>query len=201
MTEYWPLIAVFAAAYLLGSVPFGLILTKLAGLGDIRAVGSGNIGATNVLRTGHKGLAALTLIFDVAKGIAAVLIAKWFGGLHGYAILCSLIAGGGAVIGHVFPVWLKFAGGKGVATTFGVILALTPATGAVTGAVWLFMLLVFRTSSLAAIAAAIVAPLFAFGYAGQSVGTLTSALALLVIVKHAANIRRLLNGTEPKIGK
>ena len=201
MTDNWPLIAVFAAAYLLGSVPFGLILTKLAGLGDIRAVGSGNIGATNVLRTGHKGLAALTLIFDVAKGVAAVLIAKWFGGLYGYAILCSLIAGFGAVIGHVFPVWLKFAGGKGVATTFGVILALTPGTGAVTGAVWLFMLLVFRTSSLAAIGAAIVAPLFAFGYAGQSVGMLVSALALLVIVKHTANIRRLFNGTEPKIGK
>jgi len=201
MTDNWPLIAVFAAAYLLGSVPFGLILTKLAGLGDIRAVGSGNIGATNVLRTGHKGLAALTLIFDVAKGIAAVLIAKWFGGLYGYAILCSLIAGFGAVIGHVFPVWLKFAGGKGVATTFGVILALTPGTGAVTGAVWLFMLLVFRTSSLAAIAASVVAPLFAFGYAGQSVGLLVSALALLVIVKHTANIRRLFNGTEPKIGK
>lgn len=201
MTDNWPLIAVFAAAYLLGSVPFGLILTKLAGLGDIRAVGSGNIGATNVLRTGHKGLAALTLIFDVAKGVAAVLIAKWFGGLYGYAILCSLIAGFGAVIGHVFPVWLKFKGGKGVATTFGVILALTPGTGAVTGAVWLFMLLVFRTSSLAAIGAAIVAPLFAFGYAGQSVGMLVSALALLVIVKHTANIRRLFNGTEPKIGK
>ena len=201
MTDNWPLIAAFAAAYLLGSVPFGLILTKLAGLGDIRAVGSGNIGATNVLRTGHKGLAALTLLFDVAKGVAAVLIAKWFGGLYGYAILCSLIAGFGAVIGHVFPVWLKFAGGKGVATTFGVILALTPGTGAVTGAVWLFMLLVFRTSSLAAIGAAIVAPLFAFGYAGQSVGMLVSALALLVIVKHTANIRRLFNGTEPKIGK
>ena len=201
MTDNWPLIAAFAAAYLLGSVPFGLILTKLAGLGDIRAVGSGNIGATNVLRTGHKGLAALTLIFDVAKGVAAVLIAKWFGGLYGVAILCSLIAGFGAVIGHVFPVWLKFAGGKGVATTFGVILALTPGTGAVTGAVWLFMLLVFRTSSLAAIGAAIVAPLFAFGYAGQSVGMLVSALALLVIVKHTANIRRLFNGTEPKIGK
>ena len=201
MTDNWPLIAVFAAAYLLGSVPFGLILTKLAGLGDIRAVGSGNIGATNVLRTGHKGLAALTLLFDVAKGVAAVLIAKWFGGLHGVAILASLIAGFGAVIGHVFPVWLKFAGGKGVATTFGVILALTPGTAAVTGAVWLFMLLVFRTSSLAAIAAAVVAPLFAFGYAGQSVGLLVSALALLVIVKHTANIRRLFNGTEPKIGK
>lgn len=201
MTDNWPLIAVFVAAYLLGSVPFGLILTKLAGLGDIRAVGSGNIGATNVLRTGRKGLAALTVVLDVGKGIVAVLIAKWFGGLHGFAILASLIAGFGAVIGHVFPVWLKFKGGKGVATTFGVILALTPGTGAVTGAVWLFMLLVFRTSSLAAIAAAVVAPLFAFGYAGQSVGLLVSALALLIIVKHTANIRRLLNGTEPKIGK
>jgi glycerol-3-phosphate acyltransferase PlsY len=199
---------VFAVAYLFGSVPYGLILTKLAGLGDIRSVGSGNIGATNVLRTGHKGLAALTLIFDVAKGVAAVLIVKWLvtppadaidtmaGGFY-----LPLIAGFAVVIGHVFPVWLKFKGGKGVATTFGVILALTPGTGAVTGAVWLFMLLVFRTSSLAAIAAAIVAPLFAFGYAGQSVGLLVSALALLVIVKHTANIRRLLNGTEPKIGK
>ncbi len=201
MTDNWPLIAVFAAAYLLGSVPFGLILTKLAGLGDIRAVGSGNIGATNVLRTGHKGLAALTLIFDVAKGVAAVLIAKWFGGLYGYAILCSLIAGFGAVIGHVFPVWLKFKGGKGVATTFGVLLALSPATAAVTGAVWLFMLLIFRYSSLAALAACVIATFFAFGYAGQSVGILIGALALLVIVKHTANIRRLFNGTEPKIGK
>lgn len=201
MIENWPLYAVAAVAYLFGSVPYGLILTKLAGLGDIRSVGSGNIGATNVLRTGHKGLAALTLLLDVAKGVAAVLIAKWFGGLHGYAILCSLIAGFAVVIGHVFPVWLKFKGGKGVATTFGVILALTPGTGAVTGAVWIFILLVFRYSSLAAIAAAVVAPLFAFGYAGVSVGLLTSALALLVLIKHAANIRRLLNGTEPKVGK
>jgi glycerol-3-phosphate acyltransferase PlsY len=201
VNEYWPLYAVAAVAYLFGSVPYGLILTKLAGLGDIRSVGSGNIGATNVLRTGRKSLAALTLILDVAKGIAAVLIADWFGGLHGYAILASLIAGLAVVIGHVFPVWLKFKGGKGVASTFGVILALSPATGAVTGAVWIFMLLVFRTSSLAAIAAAIVAPLFAFGYAGVSVGALTSALALLVIVKHHANIRRLIKGEEPKIGK
>jgi glycerol-3-phosphate acyltransferase PlsY len=201
------LLPFFFGAYLLGSVPFGLILTKLAGLGDIRSVGSGNIGATNVLRTGHKGLAALTLIFDVAKGVAAVLIAArllfppdavdTMAGAH-YGVLA---AGFGAVIGHVFPVWLKFKGGKGVATTFGVILALSPATGAVTGATWIFMLLVFRTSSLAAIAAAVVAPLFAFGYAGQSVGALTSALALLVIVKHTANIRRLLKGEEPKIGK
>ncbi len=201
MDANWPLYAVAAVAYLFGSVPYGLILTKLAGLGDIRSVGSGNIGATNVLRTGHKGLAALTLLLDVAKGVAAVLIAKWFGGLHGFAILCSLIAGFAVVIGHVFPVWLKFKGGKGVATTFGVILALTPGTGAVTGAVWIFMLLVFRYSSLAAIAAAVVAPLFAFGYAGQSDGLLTSALALLVLIKHATNIRRLLNGTEPKVGK
>jgi glycerol-3-phosphate acyltransferase PlsY len=199
---------VFAVAYLFGSVPYGLILTKFAGLGDIRSVGSGNIGATNVLRTGHKGLAALTLILDVAKGVAAVMIAKWLiappaGAIDAPAgiIYLPLIAGFAVVIGHVFPVWLKFKGGKGVASTFGVILALSPATGAITGATWLFMLLVFRTSSLAAIAAAIIAPLFAFGYAGVSVGALTSALALLVIVKHTANIRRLLNGTEPKIGK
>ena len=201
MTEYLPQIAVFVAAYLFGSVPYGLILTKLAGLGDIRSVGSGNIGATNVLRTGYKGLAALTLILDVAKGVAAVLIAERVGAMYGFAILASLIAGFAVVIGHVFPVWLKFKGGKGVATTFGVLLALSPATGAVTGAVWLFMLLIFRTSSLAALAACVIATFFAFGYAGQSVGILIGALALLVIVKHAANIRRLFNGTEPKVGK
>jgi glycerol-3-phosphate acyltransferase PlsY len=199
--ENWPLYAVAAVAYLFGSVPYGLILTKLAGLGDIRSVGSGNIGATNVLRTGRKGLAALTLILDVAKGVAAVWVGDWYGGLHGYAILASLIAGCAVVIGHVFPVWLKFKGGKGVATTFGVLLALSPGAAAVAGAVWLFMLLIFRTSSLAALAASVIATFFAFGYAGQSVGILIGALTLLIFVKHAANIRRLLDGSEPKVGK
>ncbi|HEY4135085.1 MAG TPA: glycerol-3-phosphate 1-O-acyltransferase PlsY [Alphaproteobacteria bacterium] len=198
---YWPLAAAFVGAYLLGSIPFGLLLTKSAGLGDIRAVGSGNIGATNVLRTGNKGLAALTLVLDAAKGAAAVLIARWLGGDVGFQIAAGLVAGLGAVIGHVFPVWLGFKGGKGVAAAFGVIAALSPATGAITAVVWIFVLLVFRLSSLAAIAASIVAPLFAFGYAGKSVGALTTLLALLVIAKHHANIRRLLTGTEPKVGK
>lgn len=196
-----PLIIVAAVAYLFGSVPYGLILTKLAGLGDIRSVGSGNIGATNVLRTGRKGLAALTLILDVAKGVAAVLIGAWYGAMHGEAILASLVAGLAVVIGHVFPLWLKFKGGKGVATTFGVLLALSPASAAVTGATWLFMLLIFRYSSLAALAACVVATFFAFGYAGQSVGMLIGALALLIVVKHHANIVRLIKGTEPKVGK
>ena len=195
-----PLMIVAAVAYLFGSVPYGLILTKLAGLGDIRSVGSGNIGATNVLRTGHKGLAALTLTLDVAKGVAAVLIADWYGAQHGMAIMASLVAGFAVVIGHVFPVWLKFRGGKGVATTFGVLLALSPGTAAVTGAVWLFMLLIFRYSSLAALAASVIATFFAFGYAGQSVGILIGALALLIVIKHHANIRRLIAGTEPKVG-
>ena len=196
-----PIIIVAAVAYLFGSVPYGLILTKLAGLGDIRAVGSGNIGATNVLRTGRKGLAALTLILDVAKGAAAVLIGAWYGATVGHAILASLVAGAAVVIGHVFPVWLKFKGGKGVATTFGVLLALSPASAAVTAATWLFMLLVFRYSSLAALAACVIAPFFAFGYAGQSVGILIGALALLIVVKHHANIVRLIKGTEPMVGK
>ncbi|HEU0070175.1 MAG TPA: glycerol-3-phosphate 1-O-acyltransferase PlsY [Alphaproteobacteria bacterium] len=206
--EPWALYGAYAqlavlslCAYLLGSIPFGLLLTKLAGLGDIRSVGSGNIGATNVLRTGRKGLAALTLILDVVKGIVAVLAAKWIGALVGSAILYSLAAGLAVVIGHVFPVWLKFKGGKGVATTFGVLLALSPASAAVTAATWLFMLLIFRFSSLAALAACVVATFFAFGYAGQSVGLLIGALALLIVVKHQANIVRLIKGTEPKVGK
>jgi glycerol-3-phosphate acyltransferase PlsY len=199
---YWPLLAAFVGAYVLGSVPFGLLLTKSAGLGDIRAVGSGNIGATNVLRTGHKGLAALTLILDAAKGAAAVLLAHWLGGHVGFQIAAGLIAGFGAVIGHVFPVWLKFTGGKGVATMFGVIVALSWPVGLVAFVTWLLIAVVFRLSSLAAIVAVGFTPVFALALTHDRALVLLSAvLAILVIVKHHANIRRLLTGTEPKIGK
>jgi glycerol-3-phosphate acyltransferase PlsY len=197
---YWPLLAALVGGYVVGSVPFGLLLTRSAGLGDIRAVGSGNIGATNVLRTGKKGLAALTLILDAAKGIAAVLIAQWLGGHVGFAIAAGLIAGFGAVIGHVFPVWLKFQGGKGVATMFGVIVALSWPVGLIAFVTWLLIAVVFRISSLAAIIAVGLTPLYALVLSDRPVTLLMALLAILVIAKHHANIRRLVTGKEPKIG-
>ncbi|HST76662.1 MAG TPA: glycerol-3-phosphate 1-O-acyltransferase PlsY [Acetobacteraceae bacterium] len=181
--------------YILGSIPFGLLLTKAAGLGDIRAVGSGNIGATNVLRTGKRGLAAATLVLDAAKGAVAVLISAALGGP-----IAGLWAGLGAVLGHLFPVWLGFRGGKGVATALGVLLAAAWPVGLVACAAWLAAAAVLRISSAASLIALAVAVPVAWGLAGPATAVLALAIALLVFVRHAANIRRLLGGTEPHIG-
>ena len=188
------LIAVFA--YLLGSIPFGLVLTKLAGLGDIRAIGSGNIGATNVLRTGNKGLAAATLLLDGAKGTVAVLLVQHFSA-HGV-----FVAGLAVFLGHLFPVWLNFKGGKGVATGFGVFFALSFPLDAISCLLWLLTAFTFRYSSLSALVAYAAAPIVALVLTG-SVKTAVLALLIagLVYWKHRANIERLLAGSEPKIGK
>ncbi|MEI6641547.1 MAG: glycerol-3-phosphate 1-O-acyltransferase PlsY [Novosphingobium sp.] len=186
--------AVLAAAYLLGSVPFGLLLTRLFGAGDLRAIGSGNIGATNVLRTGRKGLAAATLLLDLAKGAAAVILARAFmPGTEGLAAFA-------AVIGHCFPVWLRFNGGKGVATTMGVSLGLAWPIGLAYAVVWLGMLATTRISSVGGMSAVVAAPLAAilFGYPGYA--PVLATLALLVLWLHRANIARLRAGTEPRIG-
>jgi glycerol-3-phosphate acyltransferase PlsY len=184
-----------ALGYLLGSIPFGLILTRLAGKGDIREIGSHSIGATNVLRTGSKPLAALTLVLDCLKATAAILIAEWlFGDYTGAS------AAAGAMIGHLYPVWLGFHGGKGVATLLGVLIGLTlwPAV-LVYAAVWIFLLLTLRISSLAGMTAAITAPIVAFALHSSYVPLLLG-FALLVLWKHRANILRLRKGTEPRVG-
>jgi glycerol-3-phosphate acyltransferase PlsY len=181
--------------YLLGSIPFGLILTRLAGKGDVREIGSGSIGATNVLRTGSKGLAAATVVLDIAKGALAVWIARmWFPG-------GELFAAAGALIGHLYPVWLKFRGGKGVATLFGVLTILFPWAAAVYAIVWIVALLVIRISSIAGMAAAASAPIVAAVTGDVAVFPTLLAFALLVIWKHRENIARLKAGTEPRIGK
>lgn len=191
----WAVLACAAFAYLLGSIPFGLILTRIAGLGDVRQIGSGNIGATNVLRTGRKGLAAATLILDAGKGAAAVAIAARFGG--GLAAVAALAA----VLGHLFPVWLRFKGGKGVATSAGVLLAYNPPVALATIATWLVVAIAFRYSSLAALAAAILTPLWAWVFGPREAVPLAvvAAIALLVLLRHANNIRRLARGAETKI--
>ncbi|MEO5597913.1 MAG: glycerol-3-phosphate 1-O-acyltransferase PlsY [Novosphingobium sp.] len=185
---------VVAVGYLLGSVPFGLLLTRVTGAGDLRQIGSGNIGATNVLRTGRKGLAAATLLLDLAKGFAAV----WLAGhvLEGDPALGGLAA----VIGHCFPVWLKFRGGKGVATLMGVALGLAWPIGLVYAGVWLGVLAFTRISSLGGMCAAISAPLAAFALGLHEFVPALAVLALLVLYLHRANIARLRAGTEPKVG-
>lgn len=190
-----PLAAALLFGYLLGSIPFGLVLTRAAGLGDVRAIGSGNIGATNVLRTGHKGLAAATLLLDALKGAVAVLVARYWGPELG------LLAGLGAFLGHLFPVWLGFKGGKGVATYVGVSFALAWQLGLVFAALWLAVAAVTRFSSLAALAASLAAPLAAWFLLGSGDrAILLAIMTLLVFVKHRANIGRLLSGTESRIG-
>jgi len=181
------------ASYLLGAIPFGLILTRLTGAGDLRAIGSGNIGATNVLRTGRKGLAAATLLFDLAKGAAAVLIARQLGGEAAFG-------GAAAVIGHCFPVWLRFRGGKGVATLMGVSLALAWPIGLAYAVVWLGMLAITRISSLGGMSAAVVAPFAALALDMRLEEAVLAGLAALVLWLHRANIGRLREGTEPRIG-
>jgi acyl phosphate:glycerol-3-phosphate acyltransferase len=188
------LILPFLLGYLLGSIPFGLILARLGGKGDIRAVGSGNIGATNVLRTGSKGLAAATLILDALKGTAAVVLAQrfWPDAVQ--------FAAAGAMIGHLYPVWLRFHGGKGVATMLGVIAPLMPVAAGVYALVWLGLLLIVRISSVAGMVAAASAPLSAAVLGRDEYFPLMLGFALLVIWKHRANIQRLFAGTEPRVG-
>jgi len=188
------IIAALAFGYLLGSIPFGLLLTRAAGLGDVRAIGSGNIGATNVLRTGNKGLAALTLLLDALKGSAAVWIAGRWG------LEPALAAGGGAFLGHLFPVWLGFKGGKGVATYVGVLLALAWQGALAFAVAWLATAVAFRFSSLAALVAVLVVPVVLFIFGLPMVAGLAAVMSAVVILKHHANIRRLLAGTESRIG-
>ena len=188
-------VAALAFGYLLGSIPFGLILTRLAGTSDIREIGSGNIGATNVLRTGHRGLAALTLLLDILKGTAAVLIAQRYGRD------LAIVAGFGAFIGHLFPIWLRFRGGKGVATYIGILLGFAWQAMLAFGAIWLVVAAVTRYSSLSALIASAATPaiLWALGYRAEA--QLFVLLTMLIFITHRANIARLLSGTESKIGK
>ena len=181
--------------YLLGSIPFGLLLTKLAGLGDIRSIGSGNIGATNVLRTGRKDLALATLLLDGGKGAVAVLIARLV------SDDLTVIAGGAAILGHLFPVWLKFKGGKGVATTLGMLIGANWMVGIGACLVWLAMAVLFRYSSLSALIAVASAPFLALWLGTHPQAWLAAFAAVLVWTRHHENIRRLLKGEEPKIGK
>jgi glycerol-3-phosphate acyltransferase PlsY len=181
--------------YLLGSIPFGLILTRLAGAGDLRSIGSGNIGATNVLRTGRKGLAAATLVLDAAKGFAAVAIVEAMSPGNG------AVAAAAAFVGHLYPVWLRFRGGKGVATMLGIALALHWPIGLVYAVVWLGLLGLARISSVSGMSAAASAPIAAAVLGTFEIVPLLIALALMVLWKHGANIGRLLSGTEPRVGK
>jgi acyl phosphate:glycerol-3-phosphate acyltransferase len=182
--------------YLLGSIPFGLVLTRLAGTADLRSIGSGNIGATNVLRTGHKGLAAATLLCDVLKGTLAVLVMDWLWGRDH-----ALIAGLGAFLGHLFPVWLKFRGGKGVATYLGILIAVAPWPGAAAfAAIWVTVAALTRYSSLAALAASAATPAVLWASGDRQEAQLFLLLTVLVFVVHRTNIARLVSGTEGKIG-
>ncbi len=185
--------------YGFGSLPFGLLLTRLAGLGDIRAIGSGNIGATNVLRTGRKDLALATLLLDAGKGAIAVVVVRMISEGPATEIL-ALIAGVGAVVGHNFPVWLNFKGGKGMATTIGLFMAALPVVGVMAGLTWLAMAAIYRMSSFAALATLVMTPLYAYilGYQNHAIAFLI--LGILGWARHHANIVRLLGGTEPKIG-
>ncbi len=194
ITYTWPFYAGALAAYLLGSIPFGLVLTRLAGLGDLRVIGSGNIGATNVLRTGHKGLAALTLLLDFGKGLVAVALASDLGGPD-----MAVMAAAGVVIGHMFPIWLGLKGGKGVAAAGGVLIALSWKLGVAAAATWLAVAMVFRYSSAAALSAALLAPVYAWFLTDPQRTELVALIALLVVLRHRANISRLIRGGESKI--
>jgi glycerol-3-phosphate acyltransferase PlsY len=190
------LAASLALGYLLGSIPFGVLLTRLAGRGDIRQIGSGNIGATNVLRTGSKALAAATLAGDLLKGTAAAVIADlWLG--RDYA----LVAGLGAFIGHLFPVWLRFRGGKGVATFAGILLGLFSPAALIFGAIWITIAIATRYSSLAALVASLATPFILYWFGLRPEAALFGLLALILWITHRDNIRRLLSGTEGRIGQ
>ena len=188
----------FLLGYALGAIPFGLLLTRAAGLGDVRQIGSGNIGATNVLRTGRKSLAAATLILDAAKGAAAVLLAAW---LWPDQPAFPGIAAIGALLGHLFPLWLRFRGGKGVATLIGIVAALHWPSALILLATWLLVFAVTRYSSLGGMFASIAAPVSAAIFGRFDLAILFLGFALLVLWKHRANIARLAAGTEPKVGK
>jgi glycerol-3-phosphate acyltransferase PlsY len=187
------IVAAAIIGYLLGSIPFGLVLTRLAGLGDIRRIGSGSIGATNVLRTGNKTVAALTLALDLAKGVAAVLIGTLWGPM------AALVAGGAVIIGHMFPVWLGFRGGKGVATALGVVITVAWPVAAVAGAIWLATAVAFRYSSLAALVAVVTAVVLAAIITDAARAELIAGIGVLIVLRHHENIRRLLAGTESRI--
>jgi glycerol-3-phosphate acyltransferase PlsY len=195
----------FLAGYLFGSIPFGLIFTRMAGLGDIRAIGSKNIGATNVLRTGRKDIAFATLLADMLKGTIAVLLALYIASDPNTSLLDknlgAMIAGFGAFIGHVFPIWLKFRGGKGVATYIGVLLGFFWQAAVAFGVVWLLVAFTSRYSSLSALVAAVLTPFILYFVAGAEAAGFFAVMSLILIVKHQANISRLIAGTETKIGR
>jgi glycerol-3-phosphate acyltransferase PlsY len=195
----------FLIGYLLGSIPFGLIFTRMAGLGDIRAIGSKNIGATNVLRTGRKDIALATLLADMLKGTAAVLLAIYIANDPNLSILDpnlgALITGFGAFIGHVFPVWLKFRGGKGVATYIGVLLGFFWPAALAFGVIWIAIAFLSRYSSLSALIAAFLTPIILDFTVGAQAAAFFAVMSLILIIKHHANISRLVSGTETKIGK
>lgn len=191
---FWAVLVALLFGYLLGSIPFGLLFTRMAGMGDVRSIGSGNIGATNVLRTGNKGLAALTLLADALKGAAAVWIAATFGPL------LALVAGFGAFLGHLFPVWLRFLGGKGIATYVGVTLAVSPWGLLAFALAWLGTAFATRFSSLAALVATVVTPVVAWLAGQPGAAVLLAIMTVISWIKHLPNIRRLLAGTESKIG-
>jgi acyl phosphate:glycerol-3-phosphate acyltransferase len=182
--------------YLLGSIPWGIILTRLAGTQDLRSIGSGNIGATNVLRTGRKGLAAATLILDALKGTAAVIIAGYLGGAD-----AAMLAGLGAFLGHLFPVWLKFRGGKGVAVYIGILIGLFWPAAILFCGIWLALAFALRYSSLSALIASVITPIFLWWFGHAALAVLFAVLTLLLIFMHRENIKRLIAGTEGKIGQ
>jgi len=193
-TAWLPLALVFG--YLLGSIPFGLVLTRLAGTEDLRSIGSGNIGATNVLRTGRKGLAAATLLLDALKGTAAVIVAGYLAGAE-----AAMLAGLGAFLGHLFPVWLKFKGGKGVAVYIGILIGLFWPAAVLFCAIWLITAVVSRYSSLSALVASFITPLFLWWFGHPALAALFALLTVLLFTMHRANISRLIAGTEGKIGR
>jgi len=184
--------------YFMGTIPFGLLLTRAAGMGDIRRIGSGNIGTTNVLRTGNKPLALATLVLDGGKGALAVGLAMWFSDDP----VAPLLAGGAAFIGHIFPIWLGFKGGKGVATFLGTMLALSLPVGAATLATWILVAVLFRYSSLSALTAAALAPIYAYAMKGMTVlMAVAFVMAMVIYMRHLENIRRLASGQESRIGR
>jgi glycerol-3-phosphate acyltransferase PlsY len=191
---WWPFPLGFLVAYLIGSIPFGLILTRMGGAGDVRRIGSGNIGATNVLRTGHKGLALATLLLDTLKGALPAWLAHRYLGPD-----MAVVVGLGAVLGHCFPVWLRFQGGKGVATAFGVVLALAPLVTMLVVLAFIAVVAISRYVSLASLVAALSAPALAYWQGQVQLSQLFLVLALLIVAKHGGNIRRLLAGQEAKV--
>ena len=193
--DYLTMFYALVLGYLSGSVPFGLLLTRAAGLGDIRQIGSGNIGATNVLRTGNRWVAAATLVLDASKAALPVLVARYFWGEE-----AARVAAIGAFLGHCFPVWLGFKGGKGVAVMIGSLLALSWPVGLIFCAVWLVIALSQKMSSLAALTAAATAPIFAFALVNEWLAGTAALLAVMLFYQHRENIIRLMNGSEPKIG-